>query len=371
MAIANVPSRTNVAGSPASSNKVALSVVTTLFFMWGFLTVLNDVLVPHLKSIFDLNYAKVMLIQFAFFLGVFLVLDSFRQGDRLDWIQEDNGGGIVHHGIGSAVVHSCGKRTFLSSVSRGVDGAGGGHHRVAGGGQSLRGRARARPETASSRLNLAQAFNSLGTTIAPYLGGMLILNASRQNMDTVRQMSAEALHAYRVQEASSVKLPYLIIGLTLIAPGSSHRDVQAASDARGGKARSRQDRGRASGTPSPGAGGGGNFRLRGRRSFNRQFPDQLLHPDEHRQCVGSGSGRLCFLLLGRRHGGPVYRFGHSCKSKHQHSAGNRRAGGVRLGDRFDVDVRARRDVEPSFWWACSTPLCSPASSRWGSPSWAR
>ena len=74
-------------------------------------------------------------------------------------------------------------------------------------------------ETASSRLNLAQAFNSLGTTIAPYLGGMLILNATRQNMDTVRQMSADALQAYRVQEASSVKLPYLIIGLALMALG--------------------------------------------------------------------------------------------------------------------------------------------------------
>ncbi len=75
------------------------------------------------------------------------------------------------------------------------------------------------PETASSRLNLAQAFNSLGTTIAPYLGGMLILNAARQNMDTVRQMSADALQAYRIHEASSVKLPYLIIGLALIGLG--------------------------------------------------------------------------------------------------------------------------------------------------------
>ena len=76
------------------------------------------------------------------------------------------------------------------------------------------------PETASSRLNLAQAFNSLGTTIAPYLGGMLILNATRQNMDTVRQMSADALQAYRIHEASSVKLPYLIIGLALIGLGA-------------------------------------------------------------------------------------------------------------------------------------------------------
>jgi len=77
------------------------------------------------------------------------------------------------------------------------------------------------PETASSRLNLAQAFNSLGTTIAPYLGGRLILNTTRQNMDTVRQMATDTLQAYRIHEASSVKLPYLIIGLALIALGAA------------------------------------------------------------------------------------------------------------------------------------------------------
>src|ERR1051326_6040794 len=72
MAIASVPSRTSALGTSASSHRVALAVVTTLFFMWGFVTVLNDVLVPHLKSIFDLSYAKVMLIQFAFFTAYFI-----------------------------------------------------------------------------------------------------------------------------------------------------------------------------------------------------------------------------------------------------------------------------------------------------------
>src|SRR4029077_6275978 len=72
MAIANMQTPAGVVGSPASSNKVALSVMTTLFFMWGFVTVLNDVLVPHLKSIFDLNYTRVMLIQFSFFSAYFI-----------------------------------------------------------------------------------------------------------------------------------------------------------------------------------------------------------------------------------------------------------------------------------------------------------
>ena len=59
------------AGAPqaAGSYSGALAMVTTLFFMWGFLTSLNDILIPHLKSIFDLNYFEVMLVQFFFFLA--------------------------------------------------------------------------------------------------------------------------------------------------------------------------------------------------------------------------------------------------------------------------------------------------------------
>jgi len=74
------------------------------------------------------------------------------------------------------------------------------------------------PETASSRLNLTQAFNSLGTTIAPYLGGLFILTAA-PNMDAVRQLSADALQSFRVQQASSVKLPYLGLGLIAVLLG--------------------------------------------------------------------------------------------------------------------------------------------------------
>jgi len=68
----------------ASTHRAALSVVTTLFFMWGFLTCLNDILVPHLKAIFDLNYAQVMLIQFAFFSAYFIF--SIPSAKVIDWI---------------------------------------------------------------------------------------------------------------------------------------------------------------------------------------------------------------------------------------------------------------------------------------------
>jgi FHS family L-fucose permease-like MFS transporter len=69
-----VPGNTGetVAGDESGKYPAALAMVTVLFFFWGFVTVLNDILVPHLKSVFDLNYTKVMLIQFAFFLAYFI-----------------------------------------------------------------------------------------------------------------------------------------------------------------------------------------------------------------------------------------------------------------------------------------------------------
>src|SRR5436309_14690202 len=73
MATQDIGINTAAPAMPAAKNySRPLAIVTTLFFMWGFLTCLNDILVPHLKSIFDLSYARVMLIQFAFFSAYFL-----------------------------------------------------------------------------------------------------------------------------------------------------------------------------------------------------------------------------------------------------------------------------------------------------------
>jgi FHS family L-fucose permease-like MFS transporter len=72
------------------------------------------------------------------------------------------------------------------------------------------------PETASSRLNLAQAFNSLGTTIGPWIGGLLILGAVTEGKGALSNLSGEALHAARLQQAASVKFPYIVIGVALI-----------------------------------------------------------------------------------------------------------------------------------------------------------
>jgi len=73
-----------------------------------------------------------------------------------------------------------------------------------------------KPETASSRLDLTQAFNSLGTTIAPKIGGLLILSAAPLAIERLKQLAPEALHAYRVQQAASVKMPYTVISIALL-----------------------------------------------------------------------------------------------------------------------------------------------------------
>src|SRR5215831_14899931 len=80
-----------------------LAVVTTLFFMWGFLTCLNDILIPHLKGIFDLNYTKVMLVQFAFFTAYFVF--SFPSGKFIDFFGYKRAmvAGLVTMAIGAAM----------------------------------------------------------------------------------------------------------------------------------------------------------------------------------------------------------------------------------------------------------------------------
>jgi len=221
MAIVNTSTNTTTTSyspAPRSTNVAAMSMVTALFFFWGFVTVLNDILVPHLKAIFDLNYTKVMLIQFAFFSAYFIFsIPSAKIVDAIGY-QKTMVTGLFTMGIGALLfipaASSASFPLFLGALMI-----------LAAGITALQVAANpyvavlGPPETASSRLNLTQAFNSLGTTIGPYIGGLLILNASFKRTDEMRQMSATALQAYRVQEASSVKLPYVIIGVSLIIFG--------------------------------------------------------------------------------------------------------------------------------------------------------
>jgi len=201
---------------PATPNySRPLAVVTTLFFMWGFLTCLNDILVPHLKSIFDLNYAQVMLIQFAFFSAYFLFSMPWSRVVNTVGYQRTMVVGLLTMAVGAFLflpaASSASYPLFLAALlilAAGITGL----QVAANPYVDLLGK----PETASSRLDLTQAFNSLGTTIAPRIGGLLILSAAPLAVEQLRQLPPSVLHAYRVQQAASVKLPYTVIGIALI-----------------------------------------------------------------------------------------------------------------------------------------------------------
>ncbi len=218
MAVSPQQNTTSItATEPARNYSGPLAMVTTLFFMWGFLTCLNDILVPHLKSIFDLNYAEVMLVQFCFFSAYFVFsIPSGKIIERIGY-QKMMVGGLLTMGLGALLfIPAASVPSFplflaaLIILAAGITAL----QVSANPYVAVLGPAR----TASSRLNLTQAFNSLGTTVAPFFGGLLILGAvaAPKTQDELRAMPAQALHAYRLQEASSVKLPYLVIALALV-----------------------------------------------------------------------------------------------------------------------------------------------------------
>jgi FHS family L-fucose permease-like MFS transporter len=184
----------------------ALPVVTTVFFMWGFVTVLNDILVPHLKGLFDLNYTQTMLIQFTFFSAYFLMsIPSSRILARVGYQKS------IMIGLG---VMGVGALLFLPAATLASYALFLGALWVLASGITLLQVAAnpyvaqlGPPDKSSSRLNLAQAFNSLGTTIAPYLGGLLILSD--------RSGTAGSDAAQKLADAAAVKLPYIGIAVTL------------------------------------------------------------------------------------------------------------------------------------------------------------
>jgi len=192
-----------------------LAVVTTLFFMWGFLTSLNDILVPHLKSIFELSYARVMLVQFAFFSAYFLFSVPWSKIVNRIGYQRTMVAGLLTMAVGALLFVPAasvvsyplflGALLVLAAGITGLQVSANPYVVVLG-----------KPETASSRLDLTQAFNALGTTIAPKIGGLLILSAAPKAMEEVRAMAPDALQAYRLHEAATVKTPYVGLGIALV-----------------------------------------------------------------------------------------------------------------------------------------------------------
>jgi len=193
----------------------AMSIATMLFFMWGFLTCLNDILIPHLKGIFELNYGQAMLVQFCFFSSYFIF--ALPSGKLVEW--KGYKGTMV---IGLLVM-AAGAFLFLPASTAASFGLFlSALVILAAGITSLQVAANpyvanlGPPETAAARLNLSQAFNSFGTFVAPFFGGALILASAPIAPEKLKSFSAAALQAYRSEQASSVRLPYMGIGLMLV-----------------------------------------------------------------------------------------------------------------------------------------------------------
>lgn len=178
----------------------ALTSLTTLFFMWGFITCLNDILIPYLKAAFELNYTQAMLIQFCFFGAYFVV--SIPAGRLVSAIGYQKG---IVTGL---VLAACGCLLFLPAASA---------HLypiflfalfvLAAGITILQ--VSANPfvtalgsaKTASSRLTMTQAFNSLGTTVAPFFGAWLLFSGIETDSSG---------------DASLVRAPYLLLAASLL-----------------------------------------------------------------------------------------------------------------------------------------------------------
>lgn len=181
----------------------ALVVLTSLFFMMGFITCMNDILIPHLKAIFDLTYVQAMLIQFCFFTAYAIM--SIPMGHLVEKVGYKNGviGGFILTAVGCLLFYpAAGSHSYaiflgaLFILATGVT-----LLQVAGNPYVT---LLAKPGKESATLTLVQAFNSLGTTIAPQIGALLILTDAAQT-------------ASKAEQISSVQIPYLgLAGLLLI-----------------------------------------------------------------------------------------------------------------------------------------------------------
>lgn len=189
------------------NNNTALSVLTALFFMMGFITCLNDILIPHLKAIFDLSYVQAMLVQFCFFTAYAVM--SIPMGKLVGKIGYKGGviGGFLLTAVGCLLFYpaadSASYPTFLAALF--ILASGVTLLQVAGNPYVT---LLSRPGKESSTLTLVQAFNSLGTTVAPWFGSMLILADAGQT-------------ASKAEQISSVQIPYLgLAGVLILWPYS-------------------------------------------------------------------------------------------------------------------------------------------------------
>ncbi len=193
-----------------AGSKRAFAIITTLFFLWGFITVLVDSLIPRLKDVFELSYFQAGLVQFAFFLAYFIF--SIPAGSILARIGYKKGIilGLLTMAFGCLLFYPASEYRMFNVFLLG-------YFILAAGITVLQ--VAANPyvsllgseQGASSRLNLAQAFNSLGTTIAPIIGALFLLSETVKTSTEINALSFQEKVNYLTAEAATVQTPFLTI----------------------------------------------------------------------------------------------------------------------------------------------------------------
>lgn len=200
----------------SKDNKLfAVALITSLFFIWGFALNLNPILIPHLKKACQLTDLQSSFVDsasyFAYFLlaipaAQFMKRYGYKGGILLGLILFATGAFLFYPAaatrnyaffLGSLFVIFCGA-AFLETAANP-------YITVLGD-----------PDKAAFRINFSQSFNGLAATLAPYLGGMFILSGKNLTPEETKAMSPEQLNSYLNNEASSVQIPYLIIGIVVL-----------------------------------------------------------------------------------------------------------------------------------------------------------
>jgi len=202
--------------STKTTYRTAFIFLTLLFFLWGFLTVIVDSLIPRLKEVFELSYFQAGMVQFAFFGAYFLL--SIPASFILSKIGYKKGIvlGILMMAGGCLLFYPASSlRIFWIFML--------GYFILAGGITILQ--VAANPyvtilgpeKSAASRLNLSQAFNSLGASIAPIVGALFILSDKIKTAGEISSLTATEQTDYYAAEASAVQTPFIVIAGILIA----------------------------------------------------------------------------------------------------------------------------------------------------------
>lgn len=212
----NTNSKSNTASSESKNWLFPFILVTSLFFFWGFVHNLDPILIPHLRKAFNLSDLQSSLVDSAVFIAYFVMALPAGFVMRKYGYKAGIMVGLILFGIGSILfvpaanslqyiyflgalfIIACGL-TFLETAANPY--------------VTILGPA----ESATKRLNFSQSFNGLAAFIAPAYVGPMILSDNNYTQEQVEAMAADVKHAYIVSEAASVKMPYLVLGLIILA----------------------------------------------------------------------------------------------------------------------------------------------------------